>query len=351
MIQVLERPSARPGAAGPGVEELVPPSRGAKLASLAAVILPLAAFVVSIVLLWGTAFSWLHMGLLVSGYVLTALGITVGFHRLFTHRSFRTGAAVKVVLGALGSMAVEGPILTWAATHRRHHQHSDAPGDPHSPHVTGEGEGEGGGGAGAVLRGFLHAHFGWFFAPAPAADSLERYVPDLLRDPVVRRTSRLFPLWVALGLVIPGGVALAVTGSWSEALLGFLWGGGARVFLVHHVTWSVNSVCHLWGTRPFASRDESRNNALFGVLALGEGWHNNHHAFPASARHGLAWWQLDIGYMVIRLMGAGGLAHDIRVPDAGRIALKRRSAARRGRRAGGSSPSPGRPVALRWPDG
>jgi stearoyl-CoA desaturase (Delta-9 desaturase) len=300
-------------------EPMARPHVIAQVASVAAIIVPLAGLVTAIVFLWGAGFSWVHLGLLLGGYLLTALGITVGYHRLFTHRSFRTSAPVKVILGALGSMAVEGPILQWVATHRRHHQHSDRADDPHSPNSDGTG-------LRALARGFLHAHVGWFFTPGPVA--MDRYVPDLHADPVIRRTSKLFPLWVLLGLIIPAGIALAITGTWMGALLGLLWGGLARIFLVHHITWSVNSVCHLWGSRPFASHDHSRNNLIFGVLALGEGWHNNHHAFPASARHGLAWWQIDASYLLIRALGALGLAYDIRVPSPERIAAKRISVAR-----------------------
>ena len=297
-------------------ELMVRPSPGAQCASLVVIILPFAGLVTAIALLWGVGFSWLHLGLLLGGYVLTAFGITVGYHRLFTHRSFRTSAPVKVVLGVLGSMAVEGPILQWVATHRRHHQHSDGPDDPHSPNG-------GGRGLRSLIRGLVHAHFGWFFTPAPQA--MDRYVPDLRADVVVRITSRLFLLWVALGLLIPTGIGFAITGTGMGALLGLVWGGLARIFLVHHVTWSINSVCHLWGTRPFVSHDHSRNNVIFGVLGLGEGWHNNHHAFPSSARHGLAWWQVDASYLLIRLMGALGLAHEIRVPTEERLAAKRSS--------------------------
>ncbi|CAG0978732.1 stearoyl-CoA desaturase (Delta-9 desaturase) [Phycisphaerales bacterium] len=298
----------------PGGEPMERPSLLARTASLVVVVVPLIGLVTAVALLWGTGFSWVHLGLLVGGYVLTALGITVGYHRFFTHKSFETNAVVKAVLGVLGSMAVEGSIMHWVATHRRHHQHSDRDSDPHSPNTHG-------GGLWEMIKGVYHAHIGWFFTPAPV--NMERYVPDLAADGVTRWVSRLFPLWVALGLLIPGGIALAITGSWIGAGLGVLWGGVVRVFLVHHVTWSINSVCHLWGTRPFDSRDHSRNNVIFGILGLGEGWHNNHHAFPTSARHGLSWWQIDIGYMVIRTLEFFGLARAIRVPAPDRIAGRR----------------------------
>jgi stearoyl-CoA desaturase (delta-9 desaturase) len=285
-----------------------------KLVNIAAVTIPFAGLVVAIVLLWGVAFDWLYLALLGGMYLATALGITVGYHRLFTHRSFRTPRPVAAILAALGSMAVEGPVLQWVAVHRRHHQHSDDHDDPHSPHTHGAS-------LWGVVRGMWHAHMGWLFRAPPRR--LTRYVRDLRKDRLVRRMSRLFPLWVLLGLLIPAALGGVLTLSWTGALLGFLWGGLVRIFLVHHVTWSINSVCHIWGARPFRSHDESRNNAIFGVLALGEGWHNNHHAFPTSARHGLRWWQLDISYMVIRAMGLVGLARDIRTPSRDRIAAKR----------------------------
>jgi stearoyl-CoA desaturase (delta-9 desaturase) len=285
-----------------------------RLVNLAAVTIPFIGLVVAVVLLWGVAFNWIYLALLVGMYLATALGITVGYHRLFTHRSFKTPRPVAAVLAVLGSMAVEGPVLQWVAVHRSHHQHSDDHDDPHSPHTHG-------GGLRGGLRGMWHAHMGWLFRSHPRG--LTKYVRDLRVDPMVCRISRLFPLWVVLGLVIPAALGGLVTMSWIGVLLGFIWGGLVRILLVHHVTWSINSVCHIWGSRPFRCHDESRNNAIFGVLALGEGWHNNHHAFPTSARHGLRWWQLDISYLVIRAMALVGLARDIRTPSRDRIAAKR----------------------------
>ncbi len=280
-------------------------SPGAKLLNLVAVVLPFTGLLAAIALLWGRGFSWVDLGLLLGMYLLSALGITVGFHRLFAHHSFEAGRVTRFVLAALGSMAVEAPLLKWVAVHRRHHQHSDRPGDPHSPH----GHGDGGLG---LLRGLWYAHLGWLFR----ADSpdLPHYVKDLRADGAARLASALFVLWVAVGLLTPAALGWWLSGGWLGALLGLLWGGLARIFLVHHVTWSINSVCHLWGRRPFPSHDESRNNTLFGVLALGEGWHNNHHAFPTSARHGLRWWQLDLSYSVIRALALLGLAWNVRLP-------------------------------------
>jgi stearoyl-CoA desaturase (delta-9 desaturase) len=235
---------------------------GLRLANLVAVTVPFLGLVAAAVFLWGRGFRWVDLGLLLGMYLLTAVGITVGFHRLFTHRAFETNRVVQFILAALGSMALQGPLLKWVALHRRHHQHSDTREDPHSPHHQGVG-------IAGLLRGAWHAHLGWIFRPDPP--NLSRYVKDLYRDGPVRLASALFPLWVAVGLLVPAVLGGLLTGTWRGAWFGVLWGGLARIFLVHHVTWSVNSVCHLWGRRPFRSGDQSRNNFLFAVLALGEG--------------------------------------------------------------------------------
>jgi stearoyl-CoA desaturase (delta-9 desaturase) len=287
-----------------------------RLATLAVIVLPLLALIAAPFLLWGWGFSWSDFGLLVGLYLLTALGITVGFHRLFTHRSFETYTWVKLVFAALGSMAVQGPLFKWVAFHRRHHQHSDTPNDPHTPHHHGAG-------ILGVLRGAWHAHVAWFFERDP--DDLGRYVADLRRSGALRVANAMFLFWVALGLVVPAVVGGVVTQSWAGAWTGLIWGGLVRVFLVHHVTWSVNSACHLWGLRPFDSGDESRDNVVFGWLALGEGWHNAHHAFPTSARHGLRWWKFDASYWVIRALALVGLAWDVKVPAPEAIANARRA--------------------------
>ena len=290
-------------------------SVGTRIVTLLGVTLPFAGVILAISLLWGWGFSWVHLGLMLGMYITTALGVTVGYHRLFTHRSFETTRPVKFILAVLGSMAVEGPVLKWVAMHRRHHQHSDGAEDPHSPHHHGPG-------LHGLLAGLWHAHLGWLFDRDP--ENLGRYVGDLAPDPVLRTVSRTWTLWTAVGLLIPAVLGGLITMTWGGALLGFIWGGLARVFLVHHVTWSVNSVCHLWGTRPFRSHDESRNNLVCGVLGLGEGWHNNHHAFPTSARHGLRWWELDLSYWVIRGLAAMGLAWKVRLPAAGAVIAKRK---------------------------
>ena len=292
-----------------------------KATSLIGIGTPVVGLVVAIFLTWGWGVTWLHAGLFAGMYLLTAVGVTVGFHRLFTHRSFKAPAWVQGVFAALGSMAVEGPVNKWVAMHRCHHQHSDHEHDPHSPNHHGEG-------IKGVLYGFFYAHCGWIFRGDPK--DLDRYNPDLRASKMMRVMSRLWPAWSAVGLIVPAVIGGLVSMSWTGTFLGFLWGGLVRVFFVHHVTWSINSVCHLWGTRPFKSNDESRNNAIFGFIGLGEGWHNNHHAFPTSARHGLRWWEFDASYLIIRGLEMIGLAYDVKVPDRGRIMAKQ--SPRRGRR-------------------
>lgn len=291
-------------------------STAMRVTTLMAIILPFAGLLVASVLAWQRGFDLVYLGLFLGMYLLTGLGVTVGFHRQFTHRSFTTSKPVQAVLGVLGSMAVEGSLLRWVATHRCHHHHSDTAHDPHSPHSHGSGFWN-------MIRGAWRAHVGWMFERF--TPDFERYVSDYKSDRLVKAISRLFPLWVLLGLLIPGGIALAIVGTWSGALLGVLWGGLVRIFFVHHVTWCINSVCHIWGARPFNCRDQSRNNVIFGVLGFGEGWHNNHHAFPTSARHGLRWWQTDASYLVIWAMSKVGLVWNVRVPTQEHIERKLRS--------------------------
>jgi len=287
-----------------------------RAATLVVIVVPLLGLIAAPFFLWGWGFSWTDMGLLVGMYLLTAVGITVGFHRLFTHRSFETYGWVKFVLAAVGSMAVQGSVLRWVAYHRQHHQFSDTPDDPHTPHHHGRG-------ILGVLRGAWHAHVGWLFLPDPP--DLDDYVKDLKKSRAVRAANALWPFWIVLGLVIPGVIGGLVKMSWAGVWTGLIWGGLVRIFLVHHVTWSVNSACHLWGLRPYVSDDESRNNVIFGILALGEGWHNAHHAFPTSARHGLRWWQIDVSYYLIRLLAFLGLAWELKLPSAEAQARERRT--------------------------
>jgi stearoyl-CoA desaturase (delta-9 desaturase) len=282
-----------------------------------AVGLPFLGCFVAAALLWQWGFmGWLYVGLLVGGWLATGSGVTVGFHRLLTHRSFDTYRWVRMFWMALGALSVEGSPLIWCAVHRRHHELSDQPGDPHSPHLHGDRPL-------AALRGLWHAHVGWLFTGYWSSPDLARYVPDLLADRALVLVDRLYYLWVLVSLALPAAIGGLATLSWKGALLGLVWGGLVRIFMTHHITWSINSICHLFGRQDYDAHDHSRNNWLCGVLGLGEGWHNNHHAFPTSARHGLVWWQLDASWLIIRTMAALGLAWNIRVPSERAILQKR----------------------------
>lgn len=250
---------------------------------LVVVIGPLVATGYAIFQLWQRAVHPGDLILLLSLYAVTAMGVTIGFHRMLTHRSFRPHPVVKFLLLVLGSMSLEGPALQWAATHTKHHAHADREGDPHSP-----------------MEGFFHAHIGWMFKDREADPTI--YARHLLSDPMVVFVSRTFFVWVGLSLLIP-----FLLGGWS----GLLWGGLVRLCLTHHVTWSVNSVCHIFGKREFETTDRSHNEWVVGLLAFGEGWHNNHHAFPRSAFHGLHWWQVDLSSYVIWTLERVGLVKEV----------------------------------------
>jgi stearoyl-CoA desaturase (delta-9 desaturase) len=276
-----------------------------KVAVLVIVAVPLVATLFAVRLLWQRAVSWRDIVLLLTLYAVIAFGVTVGFHRMLTHRSFRPHPVVKFILLALGSMAAEGPALQWAATHIKHHAQADREGDPHSP-----------------VDGFFHAHIGWLFQDRRADP--QAYCRHLVNDPVVVFVSRTFVLWSLFALAIPFVIG-GLLGGWPGAWTGLLWGGLVRMFLTHHVTWSVNSVCHTFGKREFETVDRSHNEWIVGLLGFGEGWHNNHHAFPRSAFHGLHWWQFDLSGYLIWTLEKLGLARDVyRVPPA---LLARRAAA------------------------
>lgn len=288
-----------------------------KIAMLLAIVLPFAGVIAAIVLTWQHGFmGWLYLSLMLVGWFITGLGITVGFHRLLTHRSFDTYRCVRAAWMLAGAMSVEGSPLVWCAVHRRHHQFSDLPGDPHSPHLAGD----------TWLgwwRGLWHSHAGWLFTGVWSHPEQQRYIPDLLADPLLVRLDRLYGLWILLSFIIPFAIGGLVTQSWPGAWLGLLWGGLVRVFVTHHITWSINSICHVFGSREYVSDDHSRNNLLCGILGHGEGWHNNHHAFPTSARHGLRWWQLDTSWLIIRAMQIVGLAWNVRLPSEQALCDKR----------------------------
>jgi stearoyl-CoA desaturase (delta-9 desaturase) len=260
--------------------------------------------VIGMVFGWvGNVFDWQDILILALSYMVVGSGITVGFHRLLTHRSFKVHRLTRAAFAALGSAAAEGPVIDWVATHRKHHQFSDVAGDPHSPH------GHGGGFVGA-FKGLVHAHIGWVFSDMEVADE-QRYAKDLLADPWIVFVDRTFLLWVVLGLAAAFGLGVALNGSVTGGLEALLWGGAARIFLMHHATFSINSVCHFFGTRSYNTPDESRNVAWLAIPTWGEAWHNNHHAFPTSYRHGLERWQLDPSAAIIRTLEALGLAWDV----------------------------------------
>jgi len=254
--------------------------------------------------LWDSFLGWNDIFVFLVMYALTGIGVTVGFHRLFTHRAFRTTPAVRGLLAILGSAAIEGPVISWVADHRKHHAFSDQEGDPHSPHV---GHGSGWGGA---VRGLLHAHVGWLFIHTHRGRRT-RYTPDLLKDPVVSWVDRTFLLWAIGGLAMAFGLGVLFGGRLRDGVTGLLWGGALRMLILHHVTYSINSLCHFFGRRRFETSDESRNLAWLAPLSLGEAWHNNHHAFPTAAGHGMERWQIDPSALVIRGLERLGLAWDV----------------------------------------
>jgi stearoyl-CoA desaturase (delta-9 desaturase) len=253
---------------------------------------------------WAELLHWRDIAVFAILYLVTGLGVTVGFHRLFTHRSFATKPWMRGIFAAMGSMAIEGPVISWVADHRKHHAFADQPGDPHSPHV------DHGVGWRGALRGLLHAHMGWLFIHTQRG-ARQRYAPDLVADPVVSWVDRTFVFWAVGGLGAAFGLGWLIGGTLTAALTGLLWGGAVRILVLHHVTYSINSLCHFFGRKRFDTGDESRNLAWLSFLSLGEAWHNNHHAFPTSAAHGMRWWELDLSSLVIRGLERVGLAWDV----------------------------------------
>jgi len=277
---------------------------------------PFAALFIAIPLLWRRGISGLDLGLLIGFYLFTGLGVAVGLHRHFAHLSFKAGRGLRLVLALAGSMAIEGPIIGWVADHRRHHMFSDQPGDPHSPHLD-EAEGWRG-----VVKGLWHSHMGWLLQAEKTVE--ERYAPDLLRDRAISKVDDTFAVWVAVSLLLPPAIAFGITRSLVAALTAFLWASLVRVFILHHVTYSINSICHFFGTQPYESKDHSRNNWVLSVISFGESWHNNHHAFPSSAIHGIERRQVDVAALVIRGLERVGLVQGVKVPDPEYRAKKRR---------------------------
>jgi stearoyl-CoA desaturase (Delta-9 desaturase) len=261
-------------------------TRAHRIANLTAVILPFLAFLLAIVLLWNRAVNATDLAIFAFFYAITGFGITVGYHRLFTHRAFETSTPVRVLFAIFGSMAVEGSVITWVADHRKHHAFADDDGDPHSPHVYAQE------GVKGALKGLWHAHVGWMLSDAHGRASAHRYAPDLVKDRPIRWVNSTFFFWVGMTLLLPAIAGFVLSGfTFAGAASGFLWGGLVRIFLLHHVTWSINSVCHFFGSRRFDVEDESRNVFWLALPSLGEAWHHNHHAFPTSAYHGLKPWE------------------------------------------------------------
>jgi stearoyl-CoA desaturase (delta-9 desaturase) len=272
-----------------------------RYANLAGVVIPFIGTLVAIVLLWNRAVDLTDLVVLVGMYVVTAVGITVGFHRLLTHRAFATHPWVERTFAVMGSLSVQGSVMDWVADHRKHHAHTDREGDPHSPHV----------GHGSGLPGLWHAHVGWLMETQGQAD-WKKYAAELYEDPKMRRIGRWFPQLALLSLAIPMVADWALHGfTVAGALRGLVWGGLVRIYFVHHITWSVNSVCHFFGSRRFDIDDHSTNVSWLAVLSLGESWHHNHHAFPRSAYHGLRWWEIDPSGLIIAGMQRVGLAWNV----------------------------------------
>lgn len=277
-------------------------------------ILPIIGTAVAIAFLWVRPFGALEFGLLLGLWLITGLGITAGYHRLFTHRTFKATGWVAALLAIAGSMAGQGPVISWVALHRRHHECSDQEGDPHSPNLSGDGWR-------GALRGLAHSHFLWMHRHE--YPNVVHYAPDLLKDRSLVRISRLYYWWIVLGLAIPALIGGLVTLSWTGAVSGLLWGGFVRIFVLEHIVWAINSFLHMFGTRPYDSRENSHNGGIFALITFGESWHNNHHAFPESPSFGLQWYRLDPGYWLIRLLAGAGLAWDLRMPSESRMAAKR----------------------------
>jgi stearoyl-CoA desaturase (delta-9 desaturase) len=287
-------------------------SRLSQVVTLVAVLVPPLALLSAMGVLWGVGFRMTDLVLFLVFYVLTGLGITVGYHRYFTHRSFEAVAPVKVALAILGSMTLQGPVTQWVTDHRKHHARSDAEGDPHSPHLSGDG-------LVGTLKGLWHAHIGWMFTTKGMERGID-YGRDLYEDRTIRVIDRLYLVWVAFSLGLPFLLGAAIGGSWALGFEAMIWAGLIRIFVFEHSTFAVNSICHTFGRRAFEAKDESRNNWVVALLVFGEGWHNNHHAFPRSARHGLGRFQVDVSFLVIRGLRRLGLARAVRLPTEAQLA-------------------------------
>ncbi len=276
-------------------------------------LVPFVALLAAVPIVWGWGMTWVDLGLAAVFYTVGTLGVTVGYHRYFTHGAFKAGRPLRVALAIAGSFAVQGSVIFWVASHRRHHAFADREGDPHSPWLFGTSPS-------ALLRGFWHAHMGWMFSRE--VTNYERFAPDLVADKDLRVVNRYFWLWITLSLALPAVLGGLISWSWWGAVTGFFWAGLVRIAFLHHVTWSVNSICHLVGERPFASRDKAANFWPLAILSMGESWHNSHHADPTCARHGVLRGQVDVSARVIWLFEKFGWARDVRWPKPERLAAK-----------------------------
>ncbi|HXV92672.1 MAG TPA: acyl-CoA desaturase [Pseudonocardia sp.] len=277
---------------------------------VAFMVIPLLALAAAVPLAWGWGLSWLDVGLAAAFYVVSGLGVTVGFHRHFTHGSFKAKRGLRIALAVAGSLALQGGVVSWVADHRRHHAFSDKEGDPHSPWLFGTGPV-------AVARGFWHSHMGWLLERDKT--NARRFAPDLLADRDIAAVDRRFILLTVVSLGLPALVGGLATWSVWGAVTALFWAGLVRVALLHHITWSINSICHMVGERPFAARDRSANVWWLAVLSFGESWHNLHHADPTCARHGVKRGQVDISARVIRILEKLGWAHSVRWPTPRRL--------------------------------
>ena len=300
----------------PGVRELKPKEATVqRRLVLFLTILPFAGVIAAVWFAWGSGLSLVDASLMFAFYMFTGLGVTIGYHRLFTHQSFQSSRPLKIVLALGGSMAIQGSLIGWCAIHRRHHAFSDKEGDPHSPHLD-EGPGVKG-----VAKGLWHAHMGWLVAPEVTEES--RWTPDLLKDPDLVKITKLFPWLAVTSFFLPAILGFALTQSLRGAVTAFVWASLVRIFLLQHVTWSVNSICHFYGERPFKSLDFSTNNWILSLISFGESWHNNHHAFPTSARHGIGRAQVDVSGSLISLFQKLHWARGVKSVTAKQIVSKK----------------------------
>jgi stearoyl-CoA desaturase (delta-9 desaturase) len=305
-------PSARPAPKPPlqYVPGSVTVARIEQVALAMFIAVPFAAVAAAIPVMWGWGVGWHDLVISIVMFYFTGHGITVGFHRHFTHGAFKASTPVRVVMAVAGNMAIEGPVIRWVADHRRHHAYSDKDGDPHSPWRYGET-------LGALTKGLWHAHIGWLFDIEQT--NQERFAPDLLNDPAINRVSRSFKWCVAASLLIPPLWGGLWSMSWAGAATAFFWGSLVRVAMLHHTTWAINSICHTWGEKKFKSRDRSVNVWWLAILSMGESWHNYHHADPSSARHGVRAYEIDTTWYIIAAMRKLGWAKDVRVPSSERV--------------------------------